>query len=154
MVKQDSDPWLVLVFGRDLCLARLSESTRSSFTVDRVEYQAVDSNFLPTFHDRLVDERDCLVGIRIWTASTAAAGLFNGLPNATYLTFGAGFVDVWLSEAPIPGAKSTGDQAFGARIYRSASGYLALAIDIDYLCASEGDLANVERANARWVALT
>ena len=149
-----NSPWLVLLFQPRLGLGRLPDHQQSSFTANGVQYVAVDTDFLPTFHDRLLDDCGRMVGIRIWPVSPAAAEFLRSLPRAEYTSFGDGFVDVWLSEGPIQLATSSGDQAFGARIFRSASVGLALAIDINYLCASERDLASVEGANASWVSIS
>lgn len=149
-----NSPWLVLVFEPRLRLGRLSDHERSSFTADGVQYVAIDTDFLPTFHDRLLDDCGRMVGIRIWPVSPAAAEFVRSLPRAGYTAFGDGFVDVWLSEVPIQVATSSGDQAFGARMFRSPSDGLALAIDISFLCASERDFASVEGATANWVSIS
>lgn len=148
------EQWLVLLFGNELALALAPKSLGSSFHVDGVEYRSQTSNFLTTFYDRITDDSDRLVGIRIWPAIANDAGFLDRLPRTSYLQVGEGFVDVWLSEAPVPSAESTADQAFGGRIYESAASTLALSLDVNYLCASEADFASVRAANARWVSLT
>lgn len=149
-----SASWLVLFFGRQLSLGWLPDHERPVFSAEGLEYKAVDADFLPTLHDRLVDDHGRLLGIRIWPVSASASEFLESLPRTGYMTLGNGFVDVWLSEAPVYGAGSTGDQAFGARIYKSGLGaQVALALDIDYICLSDADRASIEGASARWVSV-
>jgi hypothetical protein len=151
MQPRREEQWLIMVLGKRLSLALVPKGDLPSFQIGGAEYRGLESNFLTTFYDRLLDQDDRLSGVRVWPVSDSALELWGRLPKAPYVQRGQGFFDIWLSEAPIPDAEDAGDQAFGGRVYQTESGALALSLDVNYLCASDADFENVQDANATWV---
>lgn len=142
----------VMIFYRELVLGFVPSSTRGAFHVDGAEFIAMDDNFLSAFWDRLLDANGQLVGVRVIPVSSAAEQLCAGLKGAPYATIDGGAFEVWLSEAPLPDAQNSGEQAFGGQVFRDGEGRFALSIEANFLF-TEADEARLSNAHGRWATI-
>lgn len=145
------EEWLIIVLAAELSLALVPKDEAGHFRVAGVEFRSPDDNFLTAFYDRLVDGADRLVGIRVNPTTGVAAELLGSVPPRSYLQVGEGYVDIFLGGGAVPGAESTGDQAFGGQVFSSSAGDVALSLDVNFLCASGADYSAIRSAKARWI---
>lgn len=143
--------WIIVFFDSELALAGVEHDPGDEFWVDGVHYvDALGSDFV-AFYDRLESGSGRLVGIRIWPLEPAEPLLLNrsAMPAYVRLPEGLDCIDLFLSPDPWDG-HTTGDQAFGGRVYKSDSGRLAVSIDLAYLAQSPDDVEAVRTAQVRW----
>lgn len=141
-----------MIFGSVLGLGFAPASLGDAFRVSNVAYHCADPDFLTAFVDRLLDGDGRVVGFYVSAVSESGAKLVNSALNAPYLRHDNGGLEVWLSEAPISGARNAGEQAFGGRVFFGSDETMAMTIDMSGLLTSD-DVDRLRLAHAHHVAI-
>ena len=149
-MENESDAWLVLIFGQTLKIGFAPKGMEDKFRVGATEYRCDDPDYLTAFVDRLLDQEERLVGFFISPVSQRGQMLVASLAPRPYLRFVWDGLEVWISEAAIDDACNAGDQAFGGRVFGADNGELAMTIATRDLL-SRSDLEVVALANAELV---
>jgi len=111
------------------------------------------AGYLEAFYDRLFDENREFVGFEITPIDDRLElpALTSKLNYVTIHDGGKRF-RIFTGGRMRSHITSTADQAFGGRIYRNASGELALSIELDWM--DEPDLVTLKGADVDWVSVT
>lgn len=147
--------WLVMVLGDQLSLALSHSEPAQSFRADGTDFRATRSSTMGAFYDRLVDGHGNLVGVRIAPVMTDADAVLERVPLREYIRQADDepWFDVYLGSEIRGDAESTGDQAFGGRIYLGGEREMAISLDLGYLATTKEDIEAVKLAPARWVEI-
>ncbi len=147
--------WLVMVLGDQLSLALSDSEPAQSFRAEGTAFHATGPSTMSAFYDRLVDQHGNLVGVRIAPIMKDADAVLERVPLRQYIRRGGEepWFDVYLGNGVRADAESTGDQAFGGRIYLGEKGEMAVSLDLGYLATTEQDIEVVKLASARWVEI-
>lgn len=149
------ETWLVLIFRDELYVGLIKGESPRGFWVADTHFKDEGLGDLTAFYDRLVDASGELVGIRLCPVVNQTDYLLRRLPKAPYLQLSETdpCVDVYFSRQPVPNVESTGDQAFGGKLFQSVNGEFAISVDLSYLAESERDFVAISNSETGWVQI-
>jgi len=149
--KADSrDAWLLLVCRSHLGLALTTSELSGSFRVgDEVYDDLTVGQDFPVFYDRLRETSGKLVGFEV--LPLVDRGVISTALRALHYVhvLGEGTAFQILITRPAERVERTTDQAFGGRVFKSTSGWLALTVPLYFLDPS--DLQTIGQANLDWI---
>lgn len=139
-----------MFFRPRLTLGLVSHDLGLTFVVSDTAYRAKVDGEVTGFYDRLYNEQDALVGLRITPllAESYLPSVLAKLPYVRDVEDGKAF-EIYFAGAPARRSRLVGDQAFGGRIYETIGGEFSVSLDTFFL--SIGEREALRSTDADWV---